>query len=199
MRVQQVEIEKGFGTIRAGDGKDIIIDTERGKFGKMVSMRRSQGACEGTRADEANNHKGAEDEADGKASKADGNSNGGSKQDENEVIEMQGPANENARGQTDERDEEAGEAGTDHAVDAGEVFRREIADGKNTLRLEDKDTPAVALATGKIEAEKGDAGDEQDKGAIAQDGEQGILPFKIRRERMSVSRPEKDGGYRQQG
>ena len=198
MRVQQVEIEKGFGTIRAGNGKDVIVYTEGGEFGKVVSMRRSQRACEGARADEANNHKGTEDEADGEASKADGDGNGGSEQDKDEVIEMQGPANEDARGQTDERDEEAGETGTDHTVNAGEVFRREVADGKDTLRLEDKDTPAIALATGEIEAEKGDAGDEQDKGAIAQNGEQGILPFEIGRERMSVSRPEKDGGYRQQ-
>lgn len=199
VRVQQVEIEKGFGAVGAGNSQDVVVDTQRGELAKVIGMRGSQCAREGARANQADDDKGGEDKAEREASQADGNGDGGSEYDENEMIEMQRPANENAGSKTNESDEEAGEASPDHAVDAGEVFGREVAHGQDALRLEDEDAPAITLAAGDIKTEKGDAGDERDKGAIAQNSKQGVLPFQIRCERMSIRRPEKDGGYGQQG
>lgn len=199
LRVQQVQVEKGFGTIRAANSKDVAVYTESGQFAEVVGMRGSQRARESARADETDDDKGSKDETKCEAGKADGNGNGGGEQDEDEMIEVQRPANKDTGSKSNERDDEAGEAGTDHTVDATKVFGREVAHGNDAARLEDENTPAVALATGQIEAEQSDAGDQQNKGAIAQDGEQGVLPFQIRCERMGIRRPEKDGAYSQQG
>lgn len=67
------------------------------------------------------------------------------------------------------------------------------------MGVEYEDAAAVAMAAGEEEADKGDADDEKEKGAVAEDGKESVLPFEVEGEAMGVGRPEAKGGDGEQG
>jgi len=70
MRMQEVEIKEGFGAIGAGDGKDAVVNAERGEGIEMEDMGCAKGTGEGAGTNEADNEEGGENEAEDKASDA---------------------------------------------------------------------------------------------------------------------------------
>jgi hypothetical protein len=200
VRMQEVEIKEGFGAIGAGDGKDAVVNTERGEGIEGVSMGCAKGTSEGASTNEADNEEGGENEAEDKASDAEGEGEGSGEDAGEWVGEVDGPTNEDGGGEASEGNGKAGDAGGGHAGDSMKAFGREIADGKGALMsVEYKYAVAVAMATGEEEADKGDADYKKEEGDVAKCGKQGILPFEIGCEVMGVGRPEAKSGDGKQG
>jgi hypothetical protein len=80
------------------------------------------------------------------------------------------------------------------------AFGREVADGEGAVMVvENEDAVAVAMAVREEEADKGDADDEKEEGAVAEGGKEGVLPFEVGGEGVGVSRPEAKSGDAEQG
>lgn len=161
----------------------------------MVGVERSQGAGESASADKADDEESGEDKANGEADEAKRDSQDSSEDAGEWVSEMKGPADEDSGGEADKGDSEAGEAGGDHADDGMEVFGREVTHNKSAgVSVKEQNAVTVAVTAGKQEADEGDARQEEEKGAIAEGGEQSVLPFEVGSERMGIGGPEAKSG-----
>ncbi len=197
--MQQVEIEKSFGAVGVCDSEDEVIDAQVGKIVERVGMGSAEGAGESARADEADDKESGRKEGEDESSEADENGESGGAEHEDGTPEVQGPPNEDARGEAGKSAEEAGEAGGDHAIGAVKVLRREVANGENIVRIEDEYAVTLPAARREVEACESDAGDKEDEGAIAENSKESVLPFEIGSERMGIGGPKEDSGQSKKG
>lgn len=164
VRMQEIEVEEGFGTVGAGDSKDVVVYAKRGEGGKLVGMGRTEGAGEGAGTDESDNEEGGENKAEDDASDTEDESEYGCKDAGKWVGEVESPPDKDGGEETSQGDEEAGEAGSGHAGDGMKAFWREVANGEGAVMgVDNEDAVAVPMAIGEKEAGKGNADNKKEK------------------------------------
>src|SRR5579863_2995571 len=110
------------------------IDAQGGLVAQLVGMRGAEFADEGDGTDDADDDERGRDEGEDKSGEAEDEGEGASEDDESRMRQVQGPADEDVRGETEEGGEEAGEGSAKEAVNAAEVFRGEVTHGEGRMR-----------------------------------------------------------------